>query len=326
MHASSHQLGVTDSDGSALEFLSKNSFASQITTRLAISHGRPDLKEFEDEYFAALVAHCPNLVALHLRMWNFDSVRPHLLAECSFPRLGSLTISCEATLTVAGFFGMLSLMPALKRLWLGRVEGEYASDNDSNDSPVREPDANLATPACSLTHVVVGDDWSINFWHYEHLLSRSHATLEHLELHWIYDESVGDAVARALERCTRVHHLTLIGNDFTNERIIAAAGATVGSLTLVYPPTDAEFAVMRAPLRALELVNCYVADPESFVASAWEKLRDRLPTAPMLRRIRFSLMKRPVSPEAEGLRKLRKACKERRIVLSLHPGLYGLAF
>ncbi|EJD40906.1 hypothetical protein AURDEDRAFT_127438 [Auricularia subglabra TFB-10046 SS5] len=207
-------------------------------------------------------------------------------------------------------------MPALKRLWMGRVEGDYNSDSDAEI--VRTADDNLASPACSLTHLVVGDDWNINFWHYQLLLSRSHDTLEHLELHWIFDESVGDAVAGALERCTRVRHLTLIGNDFTNERIIAAAGATVSSLTLVMPPSDEEAAAMRAPLRTLELVNCFSSEPESFIDGAWARLRNRLPLVPALSRIRFTLMRRPVEQETEGLRELRKACKERRIRLSMH--------
>ncbi|EJD40908.1 hypothetical protein AURDEDRAFT_170100 [Auricularia subglabra TFB-10046 SS5] len=317
MRCCSYQLNVLfDRSAVTLEFLSNNPSVAQITTRLAI-YGQAKPNKCDDETFVALVACCPNLRALHLRRWNFTSVRPHLLSQCSFLTLTSFFIGAQSMLTVAGFFGLLAVMPALKRLGLGRVEGGYDSDSGSGEE--RPDEEKFATPACSLTHLVVSDDWNIGFWHYGHLLSRSHDTLEHLELHWIFDDSVGDAVADALARCTRVRHLTLIGNDFANERIIAAC-PTVCSLELVVPPSDAEAAAMRAPLRSLELVNCYVNDPESFIDAAWERLRERLPMAPALSMIGFRLMRtrRSGARETEGLRKLRKACKERRILLSFH--------
>ncbi|EJD41784.1 hypothetical protein AURDEDRAFT_169219 [Auricularia subglabra TFB-10046 SS5] len=308
----------------ALKLIYDDPPVARLTTSLVIGilgHGQETSSEFDDEAFAALVSRCPNLCALYLRSWHFDSVQPHLLSQCSFSRLTSFFIGWNATLTVPGFFALLSMMPALKTLGIGAVDPEGTSDSD--DAVVTDND--LAPPACSLTHLIVSDDWDINFPHYVHLLSRSHDTLEHLELHWIYGEQVADGLVAALERCTRLCHLTLIGNDFPNKRIIAAS-ATVSSLTLVAPPTDAEFAALRAPLRALEFANCYVHDPEDFIDAAWEQLRGRVPQAPALESIKFSLMRDPVVRETDGYREMRRVCKERRIHLSLRRDFYGLNF
>ena len=105
--------------------------------------------------------------------------------------------------------------------------GDSSSSSDAKSTTSSglnhwNPIPDLATPACALTHLVVSDDWGIDFMEYDALLSQSHNSLTHVEGHWIYESEPGDQLAIALKKCKRVQSLTVIGCSFDNEKLIKA--------------------------------------------------------------------------------------------------------
>lgn len=273
-----------------------------------------------DADFCTLVASCPSLRVLTLQTWHFDAVRAPLRGQLvpTFSRLAVLRIGSgmDAMLEVSGFFELLSILPALKVLEFGFIS--LPEDLDIDDSALAAYVQALPAPACSLTHVVVGDDACIDFQYYPQLFSKSHDTLEHLEVHWTFDPVVGDNLRDALVHCTCLRHLTLHGNNFSTASILAVC-PQLQALSLTSVPTPDEMKVLRSPLRSLEIAHCYGGTAARFLNASWDRLRVIIPDNPALAVISFHLFRAAVPRECVGYLELRRVCRERRILLSMAP-------
>ncbi|KAH7104295.1 hypothetical protein BKA62DRAFT_502023 [Auriculariales sp. MPI-PUGE-AT-0066] len=191
--------------------------------------------------FVDLVVSAPRLRELVMFDWGFATISPRnlkrLAAANAFEYLEQWTIGWDGWLAMATFFDLLALMPNLKQLLIGRVAAADEDNLDDRDragsvtsvtssdldtsstsqaatTRTRTPAHKFATPACSLEKLFVHDDWGIDFMEYPHLLSNSHHTLTHVEMHWIFDEEPGVQLAHALEKCINVRSLTFIGCNF----------------------------------------------------------------------------------------------------------------
>ncbi|EJD36486.1 hypothetical protein AURDEDRAFT_174445 [Auricularia subglabra TFB-10046 SS5] len=199
--------------------------------------------------------------ALEMSPWMLLSVRRHLFAQfpkTAFSTLTTLTFTSgplarSGNFTVSHLFEILSLTPVLKRLHFGAIGHVRALAGVES----------LRNPACSLESLSASQ-----FAHYTLLLSRSYDSLVELSVRSTLGLRSGEGLQRVLAQCTRVRHLTLLGNQFPSPSIIAVC-PRLTSLTLSAAPSEAELAALQGRLRAIEMVSSYTrGTAETFVDAA----------------------------------------------------------
>ncbi|KZV95987.1 hypothetical protein EXIGLDRAFT_765679 [Exidia glandulosa HHB12029] len=267
------------------------------------------------DLFARILLQCPNVRSLSLHEWKFKRISTshiqQFAAQSTFSCLTCLVIGFKGALASSSLFALLSAMPSLSILRIGYVEDHLDDSDDEDGDTKREETRNarqsesFATPACSLTRLLVLDDWGINFMHYRLLLSKSHDTLEHLELSWIFDwgsdsdsdtdvvrpVDIENAILQAIAPCSRLRNLAIVGSDFTATRLIAAC-PNLQRLSLERAPSDEEIAALPhigRTLRELYLLHCTGAGygGDGFIGVHWPALERFLPSLPALRTLRF---------------------------------------
>ncbi|EJD48147.1 hypothetical protein AURDEDRAFT_162618 [Auricularia subglabra TFB-10046 SS5] len=266
----------------------------------------PKIDCIDEPLFTDILVVCRNVRRLDLDRWAFKTITVanirRLAAIGSLSGIETLSIG-QGPLSSRTLFSLLSLMPALKHLELLSVF------DASHDSPIeQEP---FPTPACRLRHLFLYDDWGIDFPHYAHLLCNSHDTLEHLELHWVSDPSIGECVTEAVSACRSVRDLVLIGNNFDSSSIIPLC-PRIRRLMLIEPPTDEENAALRAPLRDLRLVHCTPASDSGVIADHLPRWRVLVPQLRTLRSM--SVLSHSIQRD-DSYHKLHRLCAQQRVRL-----------
>ncbi|KAH7097772.1 hypothetical protein BKA62DRAFT_416284 [Auriculariales sp. MPI-PUGE-AT-0066] len=130
--------------------------------------------------------------------WSLPGVK-QLVESGALRSIRTFTLGWIGGMPMKIFFEILANMPSLTHLTFGLIVRD------------EHPPSELSTPACKLSHLLVEDSMGIAFAEYPLLLSRSHSTLAHVEIHWVNDAICGERLRVALERCSRVRHLTLVG-------------------------------------------------------------------------------------------------------------------
>ncbi|KZV92127.1 hypothetical protein EXIGLDRAFT_769314, partial [Exidia glandulosa HHB12029] len=260
------------------------------------------------DLFARILLQCPNVRSLSLLEWTFKRISTSYIqqfaAQSTFSCLTCLVIGNKGALASSSLFALLSAMPTLSILQIGYV-GDHLDDSDDEAAEDR-PSESFATPACSLTRLIVFDDWDVKFMHYSLLLCNSHDTLEHLELSYIFDwgsdsdndvdanvvrpVDIENAVQQAIAPCSRLRSLAIIGSDLTVVRLIAAC-PNLQRLTLDRLPSDKEIDALPQngrTLRELFLLRCTGAgNGDGFIGVHWPTLKRFLPSLPALRTLRL---------------------------------------
>ncbi|KZV83652.1 hypothetical protein EXIGLDRAFT_728089 [Exidia glandulosa HHB12029] len=258
---------------------------------------------------------------LSLVGWEEEGVTPLAFRTLAtyglFTRLVSLHVGWPGPerLLLSAFFALLSATPALQTLRFGSVEPDY--DDESN--PGVPKDASLfPKPICRLKTLAVCDDVGIDFAEYDHLLSSSHDTLQSVELSWTFDSGLGPVIAAALQKCTRVRTMELIGNGFFHEDIIAAC-PNVDCLILEETPTLAEQRALKRPLRELRLVHCRTGGVSDFIRKRKDALETFLHSTSSLRKV--ALWMTPSDPIPKDMpveyNALRETCRALRVRIEL---------
>ncbi|KZV86102.1 hypothetical protein EXIGLDRAFT_725166 [Exidia glandulosa HHB12029] len=196
---------------------------------------------------------------LSLVRWEEEGFTPLAVRTLAtygiFTRLVCLHVGWSERMLLTAFFVLLSATPALQTLRFGSVVPDY--DNESDPGTL-----------------AVCDDAGIDFAEYDHLLSSSHDTLQSVELSWIIDPGLGPVVAAALQKCTRVRTMELIGNHFLHEDI-----------SLHETPALAEQRALKRPLRELRLVHCRSGRLSDFVRKRKDALETFLRSTSYLRKV-----------------------------------------
>lgn len=261
----------------------------------------PNSECIDAALFADVLAECRNVQRLDLDHWTFRTLSDAHLRRAeagSLCHIKELIVGGRGRLTAHALFSLLAAMPALQSLELCCVF----------DFPELEGQP-FPTPSCQLTSLVVIDDRSIDFRHYAHLLCNSHDTLEHVEVHWVFDPEVGPHLAAGLISCRALRDLVLIGNKFDYVDILSSC-RMLRCLTLIYAPSDEEISVLQAPLRELRLIHCLWTSDDGVIVEHLPQLRGLLPRLPALGTVR--VVSRSVEKD-DAYDELRQLCVRQRL-------------
>lgn len=277
------------------------------------------------ETFTELLLPCTNLQSLYCDEVDFANIYigtvNRLAQRQSFDHLLVLHITTfEIQLSVVTLFRLLSTMPSLRALTVGVVV-------DGKDDAALLPD-----PACRLREFRVDVTSCMSFVHYSKLLSKSHDTLQCLELSWtqyadeLDTEDVVQAVVQAITPCSRLHSLEIIDYVLPQhlDRIIAAC-PRIQRLGLKYPPLPEEIAALPhdgKTLVQLDLVDFRGQVRESMVSS----LRELQWLMPALRTLRIVSNDDPNERWPVDYPLLYTECAKRRVNLVVNTQGYERMF